>query len=111
MTPTGLFGRRADPYAGADFERSTRVGGALWIVSALCLAGLFPLDPPTAAVGVPGWAIAGAIIVVCLASAVRLFRAGPNVTWNELYAMSFGALAMVALLEWLAGGHSTPYHQ
>jgi diguanylate cyclase (GGDEF)-like protein len=111
MTSSGLFGRRTDPYAGADFERTTRVGGALWIVSALCLAALFPLDPPTAAVGVSGWPIAGAMIVVCLASAVRLVRSGERVTWNEIYAMSFGALAMIALLEWLAGGHSTPYHE
>jgi diguanylate cyclase (GGDEF)-like protein len=111
MTSSGLFGRRADPYAGADHERTTRVGGALLIVAVLCLAGLLPLDPPTAAVGPVGWGIAGAIIVACLASSVRLFRSGERVTWNEMYAMSFGALAMVALLEWLAGGHSTPYHQ
>ncbi|HKP89316.1 MAG TPA: diguanylate cyclase [Thermoleophilaceae bacterium] len=111
MTPSGLFGRRADPYAGADFERSTRVGGALLIVSVLCLAGLLPLDPPTAALGAAGWAVAGLIMALCLASAVRLFRSPERVTWNEMYRMSFGALATVALLEWLAGGHSTPYHQ
>jgi diguanylate cyclase (GGDEF)-like protein len=106
-----LFGRRDDPYAGADPERATRLGGGLWIVSALFLAALLPLAPPTAAIGGLGWVIAGAIVVVCLLGAVRSFAWGSRVGWNEMYATSFGAMAMIAMLEWLAGGHATPYHQ
>src|SRR3954447_20084852 len=111
MTPAGLFARRSDPYAGADFERSTRVAAALLLLSALCLGGLFALDPPTAAIGAGGWPLAGATIAACLAGALRLVRSAEGVTWNELYAATFGALGAIALLEWLAGGHDTPYHQ
>ena len=106
-----LFRRRPDPYAGADPERATKLGGALWAVSGLILAALLPLAPPTDAIGGLGWPIAGAIVVACLLGAARLFVAGPRVGWNEMLAMSFGALGMIAMLEWLAGGHSAPYHQ
>jgi diguanylate cyclase (GGDEF)-like protein len=51
------------------------------------------------------------MIAACLAGAFRLVRSAEGVTWNELYAASFGLLASIAVLEWLAGGHDTPYHQ
>src|SRR4051812_50127203 len=109
MTSAGLFAPRSDPYAGADFERSTRVGAALLLLSALCLGGLFALDPPTAAIGAAGWPLAGATVAVCLAGALRLVRSAEHVTWNGLYAASFGALGLIALLEWLARGPAPPH--
>ena len=98
-------------YAKTDLTRATRLGGALWMIAAVCLVGLLPLAPPTDQVdAATGWLIAGSIAVGCVLGAARLFVKGEQVNPNELYAMSYSAIFSIAVLEWLAGGADSPYH-
>ena len=107
-----LFQRREDPYAGADLDRARRLGGALWLVAAFFLALLLPLAAPTkSALGANGWIPAAVIFVACLAGAGRMLARPERVGTGELLAMSYVAVVSVAVLEWLGGGHDSPYHQ
>jgi diguanylate cyclase (GGDEF)-like protein len=106
-----LFGRRADPYAGADLVTARRLGGVLWMASSAFALVLVALSPPTASpIEDYGWALAGAIFVGGLASGYALLKRGLKTTNEELYAMSFCAVALNAVMEYLAGGRDTPWH-
>ena len=106
-----LFGRHEDPYAGADLPRARRIGGIVWIgVSAFSLI-LVALSPPTSSpLGAYGWVLAGAVFLGGFAAGYGLLKRGMAVSNNELYAMSYAALALNALMEYLAGGRDTPWH-
>ena len=106
-----LFRRRSDPYAGFDLDRAKRLGGALWLVGAACLLLLLPLAPPTESIGSSGWLVAGGIFAGIILAALRMLLQPGHVGTGELLAMSYIAISMIALLEWLAGGHSSPYDQ
>ena len=105
------FRRREDPYAGADMARAARLAGVLWVLGAVVVAALLPVAPPTAAIGPAGWIVAAAIIVGSLLAAVRAFKWTDRVSANEGLATCLAALVLIAALEWLAGGRSSPYHQ
>jgi diguanylate cyclase (GGDEF)-like protein len=106
-----LFGRREDPYAGADAHRARRLGGILWMASSAFALILVALSPPTASpLGEYGWALAGAIFIGGLAAGYGLLKRGLKTTNNELYLMSFAAIDLNALMEFLAGGRDTPWH-
>src|SRR5215208_2498297 len=106
------FRRREDPYAGADVERAVRLAGVLWVLGAVLVGALLPVAPPTKELGGSvGWAIAGGIILASLLTAVRAFKASARVGVNELFANCVAALVLIGVLEWLAGGRSSPYHQ
>jgi diguanylate cyclase (GGDEF)-like protein len=106
----GLFGKRDDPYAGADLARARKLSAFLWLLGAACAAALLPVAPPTAAIGEGGWAIAIAVVLSAVAAAVRNLRF-PTAGWNELMATSYFAVVAVGVVEWLAGGRDSPYHQ
>src|SRR5687768_13632289 len=77
-------------YANVDMGRATRLGGALWLVAAVCLVALLPTAPPTATVDPSlGWLIAGALVAGCALGAIRLLVKGERLRPLELYAMSF----------------------
>jgi two-component system cell cycle response regulator len=105
------FRKREDPYAGADNERAVRLSGALWLLGALLVLALLPVAPPTAAEGSAGWAIAGVLVLGAVAAAARCFVAKERVGYNELIATSYVSLTSIAVMEWLAGGRTSPYHQ
>jgi diguanylate cyclase (GGDEF)-like protein len=106
-----LLGASGGSYAGIDLGRSKRLGGLLWLVGAGVIAVLLPLAPPTHATGsAAGWICAGALLILAIAGAARLVKK-TSVTPAELLFMSYAALMGIALLEWLAGGRDTPYHQ
>src|SRR5687767_11470116 len=105
------FRRREDPYAGADIPRAARLAGVLWVLGAVLVAGLLPVAPPDAAIGPAGWTVAGVIIVGSLLAAVRAFKWTDRVGVKEGLATCFAALVLIAVLEWLAGGRTSPYHQ
>jgi diguanylate cyclase (GGDEF)-like protein len=106
-----LFGKRENPYAGADQERARRLGGVLWIVSSLAAILLITLSPPShSALGGGGWAVAAAIFVGGTATGYYMLKRGQRITNDQLYALSFAALGLNALMEFLAGGRDTPWH-
>jgi diguanylate cyclase (GGDEF)-like protein len=101
------FERRADPYEGADFETSRRVVAALFAITAVLALVFLPLEPVDEQIGAAGWALAGALIVAGLASAVLLVRRSP--TFDDLFLIGFAGVAAIAALNWLAGGGSSAY--
>jgi diguanylate cyclase (GGDEF)-like protein len=106
-----LFRRRAVPYAGFDLDRSKRLGGVLWLAGAAGVLILLPLAPPTAAIGSAGWLVAAGVVGGCALTALIMLMRPERVGAGALLATSYAAVAMIAVLEWLAGGHGTPYHQ
>ena len=100
--------RREDPYAGADAPSARRIVPLLVVLSAVLTAAFLPMAPPDEAIGDAGWAVAAAIVLAELALVVRLTRPAHAASFNELLTVAYSGVVGVALLEWLAGGHS-PY--
>jgi diguanylate cyclase (GGDEF)-like protein len=98
-------------YAGADPEQANRFAAYLWAVAALIAAVLLPISRPTAAIGSLGWVVAGADIAGALLCAALILRRGLRLSFPMLLACNYAGAAQVALLEWLAGGRPSPYHQ
>jgi diguanylate cyclase (GGDEF)-like protein len=105
-----LFRKRQDPYAGADLATAKRLGGAILLLLVLVGLLLTPLTPPTEPLGHAGWAVWGVVIAGFVVCARRVRRHGERVGANGLLLIGYLALLQIALLEWLAGGHQSPYH-
>lgn len=105
-----LKGPAGDPYAGADRQNAARLGALVVAMVAVLAGALLPVSPPTAAIGSVGWLIAAANILGSVGLAVRMARGTPP-SFNALYLLGFAVLAQIGVLEWLAGGRSSPYHQ
>jgi diguanylate cyclase (GGDEF)-like protein len=99
---------RDDDYAGADLRQAHRATALFSVVSALTIAVMLPLSPPTAAVGGAGWVMAIGVMVLFLGGAVWI--RGERSFGSQLAAVYVGML-LVAALEWLAGGYDSPYHE
>jgi diguanylate cyclase (GGDEF)-like protein len=104
------FARTADPYAGGDLDNAQRIGSVLFGLQVLLTAALLPLSPPTHAIGNAGWLVAigvvGAGAVVTLAMHRRRFA-----SWTALLAASYGAVAALEAMQWVAGGIQAPYER
>ncbi|HEX2085461.1 MAG TPA: GGDEF domain-containing protein [Solirubrobacteraceae bacterium] len=96
-----------DAYAGGDVANARRLGALLWLVSAGLIVLLLPLSPPDEAIGGWGWAVAGAVVLVGVGVVVVFARLEPG--WDFMLGTSFLGAAAVTLMQWLAGGHGTPY--
>ena len=99
----------ADFYAMADLAIARRIGSALWFGGALIAAILLPFAPPdNSSAGAAGWVIAAAIVIFALAYSVRLLRFPAGVGANEILALNYVAVALIAILMWL-NGDDAPY--
>jgi diguanylate cyclase (GGDEF)-like protein len=98
--------RPADFYAVTDLDTARRMGAVLWIFAGAIAAVLLAVSPPTERIGAGGWAVGAGVVMLCLLSALPLLRRPEQVTPNALLAMSYGALALIMLLQWLGGEHS-----
>src|SRR3954452_9778325 len=99
---------RSDPYAGADLDAARRLVPLIAVLKALLSAAFLPMMPPTDAIGGAGWVLAAAVIVAPLATVRWLRRPDRAPSFDGLFALACAGVAGVALLQWLAGGH-TPY--
>jgi len=98
-----------DFYAVADLGTARRLGALLWVLGTAIVVLLLPISPPTASpLGAWGWVLAAGAIAVCVLLAWRMLSRRQGVSPNELLASSYVALAVVAVLVWLAGSES-PY--
>src|SRR2546423_5808683 len=97
--------RREDPYAGADAQSARRFVPMLMLLNALLTAAFLPMAPPDKAID-GGWAVAGAIVLAQVITVRHLAQPGYEASFNELLAVAYAGVAGVALLEWLAAGHS-----
>jgi serine phosphatase RsbU (regulator of sigma subunit)/anti-sigma regulatory factor (Ser/Thr protein kinase) len=101
-----LLARRDDPYAGADLGTARRIVGLLWALTLVLTLALFPLHPPTDAIGGAGWIPAALIVIASAAGVHRLLDPRRTVTFDHLLAISYLGIAQTALLVWLAGEES-----
>lgn len=104
------FARTPDPYAGGDLENAQRIGAVLFGLQAILIAGLVPLSPPTHAVGEAGWLVAAGIVLASVAIS-QAMRTSRFQSWDTLLATSYGAVASLAVMQWLAGGVDAPYER
>ena len=104
----GFWIPAADFYAITDLDTVKRLGGILWLFSTALTLILFPLAHPTLHGGNAGWAMAAGFTVAGIASGALLLRAPDRFTPDALMAMSYVAVAEIALFQWLGGRHS-PY--
>jgi diguanylate cyclase (GGDEF)-like protein len=102
-----MFGRRADPYAGADLGTSQRIVAALLGLNGLLVLLFLPLEPVDEQIGSAGWVLAGAIIVAAFAGAVLVARRSPS--FDDLLVIAYLGAAAIATLNWLAAGGSSAY--
>jgi diguanylate cyclase (GGDEF)-like protein len=105
----GLLRERTDPYAADDISLARRIAGLNCLLTALLGAAFLPLDPPTTAIGTAGWGVAAGILLAAAAGAWHLLDTRRPVTFDQLYGLSFGGIASILGLTWLAGGGLTPY--
>ncbi len=112
-TPTrGLkrfFVRGGDPYAGADLDNARRMIALLWILSSVLTAVFLPFWPPTANLGSAGWAVAALVVAGGAFGVWWLLDTRRAVSFNRLLAVTYGGVAQVALLDWLAGQGRVTY--
>jgi diguanylate cyclase (GGDEF)-like protein len=99
----------AEFYAMADTELARRIGGALWLGGGLVAAVLLPLAPPTdTTLGNWGWLIGVAVVLFSFAYGRRLLSPTAEVSPNEILALDYVGVVLIAVLMWLSGAHS-PY--
>jgi diguanylate cyclase (GGDEF)-like protein len=101
--------RRPDPYEGADLSVARRVTAALLGLASLLALVLLSFEPPTAAFGAGGWAIAAAVVLSGLAGAVLVARRTPG--YDDLLVVAYAGVIGVGVLNWLAGGGASGYAQ
>src|SRR3954470_805061 len=108
-TARDLLRARRDPYAVDSIWLARRIAGLVSTAAGLLGVTFLPFAPPTAAIGTAGWAVAAAIVVCTFAGAARLFDARREVTFDQLYALSYLGIASNMAMIWLAGGGQSPY--
>lgn len=106
---SSLLARRDNPYAGADLHSARRIVAAMLAFVSLLALALFPLDPPSAQIGWPGWAVGGLLVALGLAVAARLNRLKDPWTVDAMLAVAYLGLAGIIVLEWLAGKGAVAY--
>ena len=104
-----FFAHSDDPYAGGDIEVARRLSAVLWRVGVVLTLVLVPVAPPTEAVGSAGWAYLGVIALIGIAGARWILHRG--VSWNFLLIASYLSVVQLAIVEWLAGGSSSPFSE
>jgi diguanylate cyclase (GGDEF)-like protein len=106
-----LFARSSDPYAGADIVMARRFARIVWPLCTLLTFVLITFFPPTRAVGSAGWLFAGPAAAIAIAGIAFAYRKPEGVTYDFLWAGGWVVLVDLALLQWLAGGRVSPYHE
>jgi len=109
-SPRALLAPRPDPYAGIDLPSRRRVGGLLLAAGTALGAALTLVSPPTEAIGGTGWLVGAALLASCLVMAFLILRPGSKLGFDGMLAIVYVGIAQIAIIEWLAGGHGTPYH-
>jgi diguanylate cyclase (GGDEF)-like protein len=104
------FARQEDPYAGGDIDNAQRIGSVLFGLQVVLVAALWPLSPPTHAIGNAGW-IVGLGVVVAGAVVTYGMHGRRFASWNMLLIAAYGAVAALEVMQWLGGGVQAPYER
>jgi diguanylate cyclase (GGDEF)-like protein len=104
------FARTPDPYAGGDLDNAQRIGSVLFGLQVALVVVLFPLSPPTHAIGNAGWVAAIAIAACGGAVTIGMHRRRFG-SWTGLLIASYWAVAALEAMQWLGGGVDAPYER
>jgi diguanylate cyclase (GGDEF)-like protein len=104
------FARQPDPYAGGDIDNAQRIGFVLFGLQVVLVAALWPLSPPTHAIGNAGWIVAAAVVAAGIAVTFGMHRRR-FASWNALLLAAYGAVAALEVIQWLGGGVEAPYER
>jgi two-component system, sensor histidine kinase LadS len=104
-----MFESRPDPYEGGEISIARPVTAALVGLSSLLALVMLSFEPPTAAFGAGGWALAVAIVLAGFAAAVLVARREPG--FDDLLIVAYAGVVAVGVLNWLAGGGSSGYSE
>jgi diguanylate cyclase (GGDEF)-like protein len=101
----GIVTNPASAYRGADLARARRFTRAVWLIGCTVAFAALPLSPPTATIGETGWTVvAFAVVPGFLAGIWVAWRSDAG--WCDLLAVTYLGLALVTLLQGLAGPHA-----
>jgi diguanylate cyclase (GGDEF)-like protein len=106
-----LFAKSEDPYAGAELTLAQRIVALMWALSALLALVFTPFAPPTAELGWAGWLVFCPMIAGGFVIARFLARGGRHATFGTMLLLSYLGLVELAVIQWLTGGHSSPFGQ
>jgi diguanylate cyclase (GGDEF)-like protein len=106
-----FFAAQDDPYAGADLGNTRRLGAMLWTLVVVLIVLLWAPSRPTEAIGDVGWIVAGAIALAFFVTVWALRTGRALTTWGGMLVISYAAVVAIAVLQWLAGGHGSPYER
>lgn len=93
-----------------DVGTARLMGAVLWAGGTLSAVILVPLSPPTRAFGDAGWLVAVALQLASVLIVWRRLDRRRMVSLRELRVSAYLGLGVIVLLEWLAGGRTSPYH-
>jgi diguanylate cyclase (GGDEF)-like protein len=110
-TLRAYFAAREDPYAGGDLENARQLGGLIWTISIVLMAISLPFRTPTEAIGEAGWVVAGLIIAAGAGFAYTLLHTRLIESWGPLLLAGYAWVVGIAVVQWLGGGHDSPYTQ
>jgi diguanylate cyclase (GGDEF)-like protein len=102
-----MFERGADPYAGADLDRSQRFQAGLLGLCGLLTLSFLPFEPVDESIGPAGWPIALALGLAAVAGSVMMARRRPS--FDDQLIIAYAGIAGIAALNYLAGGGSSAY--
>ena len=102
------FAPQPDPYAGGDLANAQRLGALLWLIGIVLVVTLWPLSPPTGALGEAGW-IPAILLVLIGFGFVYALRTEATADWGVLLAVAYAALFMISAMQWLAFSVEAPY--
>jgi diguanylate cyclase (GGDEF)-like protein len=99
-------------YAGSDLGTARRFARVLLLAGMATAALLIALFPPTETAGpLVGWAVVIVVTVLSVAWVAAMTWRPRIVTFGALLATAYVSLAGVVVLQWLAGGRESPYHE
>ncbi len=96
---------------GFDLALAVKASKGGWVLGAAVGYGLMPFYPPTARIGVSGWAVIGALSLATGIWMNILMRRPERITRDTLLLTAYLGLANIVAAQWLAGGLPAPYHE
>jgi diguanylate cyclase (GGDEF)-like protein len=106
-----LFARKDDPYKGADLALGRRFAVGSWAFATTVVAVLNVFFPPTRELGDAGWVAAGLSYLIVIGFIAVLADKRREVGFDLLFFAAFVGTAMIALMQYGAGGRIAPYHE
>jgi diguanylate cyclase (GGDEF)-like protein len=88
-----------------------RYGAVVWAISLLVVAALLPLFPPDKVIGNTGWVLTIPLFLALAGGVLYLARHPALISISVHLVAGYAAVVLLAALQWMAGGWSSPYQE